>query len=121
MTRLEVGSLTVPTTEEDSPLFDRTLLECIDDGVKAILGEEVRESLFIRLETYQIRRDEIPRHVDAFFAALEKAFGQASGQSLGKFIIKLLYARLGLEFDGRSDELLVDYALNARKWLVQEY
>jgi hypothetical protein len=101
--------------------FNQTLLDCIDDGVKAILGEDVLESLFVRLEIYQrLPRDEVPRNVDVFFAALEKAFGEPSGKTVGRFIIKLLYARLGMEFDGRSNRVLADYILNARKSLVRE-
>jgi hypothetical protein len=89
--------------------------------MRAILGEQVLESLFVRLETYQsLTRDEIPRHLDTFFIALEKAFGEPSGKTIGRFIIKLLYARLGLAFDCRSNRVLADYIVNARRSLAQE-
>lgn len=84
----------------------------------AILGSEVLESLFLSLETYQgLSRYEIPSNIDTFFAALEKAFGSASGKTVGRFIIKLLYARLGLQFDGKTNRLLVDYVIDARREL----
>jgi hypothetical protein len=99
---------------ENSDYFNQTLLDCVVDGVTAILGHQVLESLFVRLETYQgLARNEIPLHLDTFFAALEKAFGPPSGKTIGRFIIKLLYARLGLEFDCKSNRVLVDYVADA--------
>jgi hypothetical protein len=119
--RLETGGPSHVTRAANPEGFNQTLLDCIDDGVKAILGEEVLESLFVRLETSQcLSRDEIPRNVDIFFAVLEKAFGEISGQTVGRFIIKLLYARLGMEFDGRSNRVLADYVINAKRSLVRE-
>lgn len=101
--------------------FNRTLLDCIEDAGKAILGEQMLESLFGRLETYQgLTRDQIPRNLDTFFAALEKAYGQASGKTVGRFIVKLLYARLGLEFNGGSNQFLLDYVERARRELGRE-
>ncbi|HUK28705.1 MAG TPA: hypothetical protein VLV31_09800 [Candidatus Acidoferrales bacterium] len=98
--------------------FDQTLLDCVKDGMVAILGSEVLESLFLSLETYQgLSRYEIPSNIDTFFAALEKAFGSASGKTVGRFIIKLLYARLGLQFDGKTNRLLADYVIDARREL----
>ena len=98
--------------------FNQTLLDCVKDGMVAILGDDVLESLFVSLETYQgLSRYEIPRNIDTFFAALEKSFGPPSGKTIGKFIIKLLYARLGLPFDGRANRLLIDYVIDARREL----
>jgi len=100
----------------DPEQFDQTLLDCVKDGMIAILGDEVLESLFVSLETYEgLSRYEISRNIDTFFAALEKSFGPASGKTIGRFIIKLLYARLGLEFDGKTNRLLVDYVIDARR------
>jgi hypothetical protein len=38
-----------------------------------------------------------------------------SGETIGRFIIKLFYARLGLAFDSRSNGILLDYVENARR------
>ena len=98
--------------------FNQTLLDCVEDGVTAILGQQVLDALFVRLRTYQgLTRNEIPFHLDMFFAALEKTFGPPSGKTIGRFIIKLLYARLGLVFDSKSDRVLVEYVSDARREL----
>lgn len=91
-------------------------IDCIRDAVKSILGDEVLESLFIHLETRNdLTRDEVPHRPDVFFASLKEAFGQMSGETIGRFIIKLFYARLGLAFDSRSNGILLDYVENARR------
>jgi len=101
--------------------FNQTLLDCIEDAVRAILGQDVLDSLFASLETYEgLTRDGIPRHMDVFFPALEKLFGQPSGKTIGRFIIKVLYARFGLEYDSRPNRLLLDYVEDARRRVGQE-
>jgi len=108
--------LTYVTLATDSMYFDQTLLGCVRDGVKAVLGDEVLESLFVHLENHNgLMRDEVPHRLDVFFASLEETFGQMSGKTIGRFIIKLFYARLGLTFDSRSNRMLLDYVEDARK------
>ena len=96
--------------------FNETLLDCIEDAVKSILGKQVLESLLVNLETFDgLTREEIPRRLNVFFPALERAFGETSGRTVGRFIIKVLYVRLGLEFNGRSNQVLLDYVEDARR------
>jgi hypothetical protein len=113
--------LTYAALDLDSGGFNQTLLDCVEEAVRSILGEQVLESLFVRLQTYDgIRRDEIPDRLEMFFPALERAFGHVSGKTIGRFIIKVLYIRLGLKFDGRSNRVLFDYVGDARKQLGLE-
>ena len=105
----------------DTGSFNQTLLDCVEDAVRSILGEEVLESLLIRLRTHDgLARNEIPGRLDVFFPALERAFGETSGKSVGRFIIKVLYVRLGLKFDDRSKNVLLDYVEDARRELGVE-
>ena len=105
----------------DSVHFNQVLLDSVEDGVRSVLGEQVLQSLFIRLATHDaLDREEIPCRLDTFFDALEKAFGRASGVTIGRFIIKVLYARLGLEFDGRANRVPLDYVKDARRKLGLE-
>jgi hypothetical protein len=43
--RVEAGSLSYMAMTANSESSNRTLLDCIDDAMKAILGEQVLESL----------------------------------------------------------------------------
>jgi hypothetical protein len=97
------------------------LLDSIEEAVKSILGTEVLESLLVRLQTYDgISKDEIPDRLEIFFPALERAFGQTSGKTIGRFIIKVLYIRLGLKFESKSNRMLLDYVGDARRELGLE-
>ena len=105
----------------DSEYFNQTSVDSVEEGVRSVLGQQVMESLFVRLERFDdLTRDEIPNRLDTFFGALEKAFGKTSGRTIGRFIIKVLYVRLGLEFDGRSNRMLPDYVNDARRELGLE-
>jgi len=101
--------------------FNRTLLDCVDDASRAILGDQGLDPLLGRLEAYQgLTKDQIPRNLDTFVAALEKIYGESTGKTVGRFIIKLLYARLGLPFDGGTNRFLLDYVERARRELAGE-
>ena len=101
--------------------FNEVLLKSVDDAVISTLGEKVLQSLFAHLLVYrQLPRDEIPHRLNVFFPGLEKAFGPTSGKTLGRFVVKVLYSRLGLEFDRRSDQPLLDYVEHARRELRVE-
>ena len=105
----------------DPEYFNQTFLNSVEDAISSVLGEQVVKSLFIRLEKFDgLTRDEIPHRLDTFFGALEKAFGKTSGRTIGRFIIKVLYVRLGLEFDSRSNRMLLDYVKDARRELGLE-
>ena len=109
------------TLAADAGFFDRTFVECIDDAIQSILGAQVAVSLFTHLEDcYGLTRDEIPCRLDVFFNGLEISFGQSSGRAIGKFIIKVFYRRLGLEFDSRSNWVPLDYMEAARRKLGLE-
>jgi hypothetical protein len=103
-------------TTEIARHFNAAVFKSIEDGVTSVLGGKVLEPLFIHLEKYHaLPREEIPARLDLFFPALEKAFGPTSGKTLGRFIVKLLYARLGLEFANKPDSGLLEYVENARR------
>ena len=105
----------------DTEGFSETLLMSIEQAVAALLGEEVVRSLFFNMENFQgLSRDEIPRRLDVFFPALEKAFGPISGKTIGRFIVKVLYAKLGLEFVQKSNCGPLEYVEHARRKLREE-
>ncbi|HUK29337.1 MAG TPA: hypothetical protein VLV31_13005 [Candidatus Acidoferrales bacterium] len=112
--------MTYATLATDSGYFDQTLLDSVTDAVKSILGDEVVESLFTHIEAHnRLTRHDIARQPDVFFTSLEEAFGPVSGKTIGRFIIKLLYARLGLTFDSKSNRILLDYVEDARRRLCR--
>ncbi len=109
------------TAQAERNDFDETLLLSMEQAVTALLGEQVLESLFFNMKTHQgLSREEIPYRLEAFFPALEKAFGPISGKTIGRFIVKVLYARLGLEFVQKSNCGPLEYVEYARRELGKE-
>ncbi len=107
--------------EEFDRRFSEILLMSVEEGVVLLLGEEVMRSLFFYMEKFSgLSRDEIPCRLDDFFAALVKAFGPISGKTIGRFIFKVLYAKLGLEFVSKPNCALSEYADYARRKLIEE-
>jgi len=74
------------------------------------------QSLFPYLQKYHgLSREEILGHLDVFFLALEEAFGPLNGKTVGRFIVKVLYVRLGLEFVDKPSRGLAEYVEEARR------
>lgn len=94
----------------DLTRLQKALLESVDEGFLS-LGETVREALyqFIHIK-YQLRREEIPDHLETFHQALQNL--DAGVKIMEKLIAKNLCTRLGLNFTERADWTLIDYVNN---------
>ena len=91
-----------------------TLLHAIDDGL-GVPGEIVRTAIYERIErSYQLRREEIPDHLETFHKAFQDLLG-ASAKVMEKIIAKNLYTSLGLKFIEHATWTLVDYVNHARE------
>jgi hypothetical protein len=85
------------TPEKKSQAYSnlhRQLQESIDDVLKDVLGKDVREALYDRLEReFYVDRDKIPEHLGDFFLLLERFFGMGS-DTIARTVTKRLWARL---------------------------
>jgi hypothetical protein len=87
--------------------FDRILLEAIDEGLTA-LGDGGKYMVFFYLErNYSIRKHDIPKNPEAFVKGLEKIFG-AGTTVLEKMIVKSICSKLGIDYEEREGQGLVD-------------
>jgi hypothetical protein len=94
-------------------LITTALLDAVDYGLLAP-GEIVRATIYGRIEeSYQIRREEIPDHLDTFYKALQELLGKGA-EVLRRLIVKNLYSRLDLEYTEHDNWTLVDYVHHAR-------
>jgi hypothetical protein len=97
----------------ESSGLKEALLHAIDDGL-AVPGEIVRTAIYDRIErSYQLRREEIPDHLDTFHKAFQDLLG-ASAKVMEKIIAKNLYQRLGLNFTPRPEWTLIEYVDHAK-------
>jgi len=94
-------------------LVTTALLDAVDYGLLAP-GKIVRATIYGHIEeSYQIRREEIPDHLDTFYKALQELLGKGA-EVLRRLIVKNLYSRLDLEFTEHDNWTLVDYVHHAR-------
>ena len=74
-----------------------------------MLGESVRGAIYYHVErTFQVKREEIPKRLEAFHEALQGILGEGV-TVVEKLIAKNLYARLGLQFEQYGRATLIDY------------
>jgi len=98
----------------ESSGLKEALLHAIDDGL-AVPGEIVRTAIYDRIErSYQLRREEIPDHLETFHKAFQDLLG-ASAKVMEKVIAKNLYSRLGLDYVAHENWTLVDYVNHAKR------
>ena len=96
----------------DLTRLQNALLESVDEGFLA-LGETAREALYQCIHSkYQLRREEIPDHLETFHQALQNL--DAGAKLMEKLIARNLYTRLGLNFTERANWTLIDYVKNVR-------
>jgi len=94
--------------------FETAVLEAVDSGI-AVLGESVRGALYYHVErSFGIRREEIPKKLEAFHEALERLLGEGA-RVVERLIVRSLYGRLSLDFEEHQDWKLVDYVNYAAK------
>jgi hypothetical protein len=90
--------------------LQNALLESVDEGFLS-LGETMRDVLYQYIHSkYQLRREEIPDHLETFHQALQGL--DAGAKIMEKLIAKNLCMRLGLKFTERADWTLIDYMNN---------
>jgi hypothetical protein len=98
--------------------FDKILLEAIDEGL-AVLGDGGKHMVFFYLErNCSIRKHDIPKNPEAFVRGLEKIFG-AGTTVLEKMILKRICSKLGLKYEEREEQRLIDYLKEANLALTQ--
>lgn len=100
--------------EKHGRKFREALLEAVDEGMR-VLGEGPSQAIWYHIERIgRVRRNEIPEKIEAFHDALQGIMG-VGAKIIEKQIAKVLYSRLGLNFEERIDWSLMDYMRNAEQ------
>ena len=97
------------------------MLESVDEALTS-LGDSAKQAIYFHLQNrFEIKRNEIPQHVEDFAQGLEKIFG-IGAQFLEILIMKNLYERIGHPLEwGKSKELIfADYVAAARSSFLKE-
>jgi hypothetical protein len=96
--------------------FEKLLLVAVDEGLSS-LGESSRQAIYSYLDkNFRIKRQEIPRKIEAFAGAIENIFGQ--GASLLEILImQKLYDKVGqqIKWQTSRDLTLAEYVSVAKQ------
>jgi hypothetical protein len=66
-----------------------------------------------------ITRDEMPYRLDTLFASLKGTFG-VGGETLGRVIVKKLYAKANVPLELKPDHTLAEYVEELKQILSQD-
>jgi hypothetical protein len=96
--------------------FEKLLLVAVDEGLSS-LGESSRQAIYSYLDkNFRIKRQEIPRKIEAFAGAIENIFGQ--GASLLEILImQKLHDKVGqqIKWQTSRDLTLAEYVSVAKQ------
>lgn len=82
-----------PQPPEDASASDRIILECIETGLKRILGESAEAAtLFFVMSRGNLKKEQIPGDPQGFVEAVQTIFGLGSAELL-KSVLKELRGR----------------------------
>ncbi|MEM3697134.1 MAG: hypothetical protein QXQ94_06505 [Candidatus Bathyarchaeia archaeon] len=99
--------------------FSKILLSAIEESLSA-LGDSPKQAILFHLEaSFNLKREKIPTNLTEFAKALEGIFGPGASY-LERLIVKRLYEKLGLEFEGSTDTDFLKCVENLKKRILLE-
>ena len=94
--------------------FNTALVESVKETITVLLGRSVAGALSYHLYAYLVLSEgDIPSHLKELFSTLNYSFG-ASGNVVGRAIVRRLYGKLGLAFVERPNTTLTQYVEDAK-------
>ena len=77
--------------------FNDLVVDAIQETIEGVLGKSVTKPFWYHLQAYLgITQHEIPYRLETLFASLNQTFG-IGGETLGRAIVRKLYAKAGVE------------------------
>jgi len=96
--------------------FSEILLAAVEESLSS-LGDSPKQAILFHLEvSFNIKKENIPVNLTEFAKALEKIFGPGASY-LEKLIVKRLYEKLGLKFEGAESRDFLECVDNVKKLL----
>jgi hypothetical protein len=117
---VQTGGILMEKKRAEVHQLDNVLVESIEETLTGLLGIKAREAIYDHLErNHLIARSEIPSHLDDFFRLLEETFGRGS-RTIGRAIVRHLFAKFGWEFVEMPSYELSDYLKAVKERLERE-
>ena|GEM_PF-562535 len=100
--------------------FNALLIDSVDEAISEVLGGRVTRAFWYHYQAFLgIGRDEMPDHLDKLFSSLKGMFG-VGGETLGRVIVKKLYAKANIPLELKPDRTLTEYATALKQTLSQD-
>ncbi len=104
-----------------SKTLDGLLVDAIDEALEGLIGNKAKQAVYDHLaRNYSLAREEIPRHLDRFFALTDTTFGEKGTKTIAKSIAKRLWERLGWRFEDIRGLEFEEYIELARGRIARE-
>jgi len=92
----------------------------VSETIAEVLGARVTSSFWYHFQAYLgVSREEMPYRLDTLFSALKGTFG-VGGETLGRKIVKKLYAKANIPLNYTPDRSLTDYVEELKQILAKE-
>jgi hypothetical protein len=99
--------------------FNDAMADSIDESIRELFSPQVLEQFHnVLLGRYDVSRDELPYRLETAYRILTNVFGMKGAETIGRMIVRRLYQKFGLEFDGSLGLNLMDYVELAKKKLA---
>jgi serine/threonine protein phosphatase PrpC len=93
----------------DTAAFNELLVQSVDETIAGILGKTVSSAFTNYMHNnFGLEIREIPSRPETLFTALHDSFG-LGGDRLGKYIVRKLYQKAGVEFPENDGHSLTEY------------
>lgn len=97
------------------------LIESVQETITDVLGASVIPAIWYHYQVFfSITRDKIPYRLDALFSSLKKTFG-IGGETLGRIIIKKLYAKAEVPLNYVPQRPFTDYVEELKQILAKDH
>jgi hypothetical protein len=99
--------------------FNQMFIESVKETIAGLLGRKVFDAFASHLQSHiGLPLEEISIQPDLLFKALRDAFGMA-GDRVGRYFVKNLYLKAGLQFVEHDGGTLVDYVAALKQRLIE--
>ena len=100
--------------------FNELLVQSVNETIAGILGKTVSSAFTNYMHSsYGLEIGEIPSRPEILFRALHDSFGEG-GDRLGKYIVRKLYQKAGVEFLENDGHSLTEYVQALKTRLTDE-
>ena len=100
--------------------FNDLLIDSVDEAISEVLGPRVTSAFWYHYQAFLgITRDEMPYQLPTLFESLKGTFG-AGGETLGRIVVKKLYAKANVPLNYDQNRPLLEYVEELKQTLAQD-